>query len=160
MSAGRQSTPSEAAFPSCENPPVIPYRVRVVGDPMGVWVPVAARRPDEAVAQGAGYTSRDVTGPCDRPRVGTERYAVHRNGALEYWEVEDTRLTPIIEKLALHVGISRGDDLPDGDAHRVAIDEVVNATGMLQPDARLLVRTWLASLTSRHYDTIRLHLDH
>ena len=138
---------------------VIKYRVRLVGAPMGFWIPVVAHNADEAIVKAAGCNPRHVRGSSSRSRVGTERYSIFRGDVWESWDVEDTRLTRIIEKLALSVGNSMGDDLPDIDAHGLAVDEVVNATGMLYPDARRLVHTWLVTLTSRHYDTIRLHLN-
>lgn len=133
---------------------MIKYRVRQVVDPIGPWTIIEASSSEEAIAQATGGKPRDFRG-FYRPRVGTERYAVPSGNELQSWDVEDARLVPILEELALHVGSSNRGDILDIEAQVLAVDEVVKATGMRPSEADLLVRTWLATLTSRHYDTIR-----
>jgi hypothetical protein len=74
--------------------------------------------------------------------VGTERYGLTSAGAVQYWDVEDTRFVPIIARLALYAKMGK-DDIFRADAERNAVEEVVNATGRFYDDARREVLIWI-----------------
>ena len=133
------------------------YRLRLVGNPMGPWTTIVAPSSTEAVAKATGCGPKDVRG-FSRPRVGTERYGITNRESFQYWDIEETRFTPIIARLALSVGMYK-EDIITVEAKQDAVEEVVNATDMSYDDANRLVRIWLTTLESRGYDTVRLHAD-
>ena len=134
---------------------MIEYRVRLVGDPDKAWITVVALNPNDSILKVTGCRPCDIRG-FSRPRAGTERYGLTSVGAMQYWDVEDTRFVPIIARLALYAQMGKHDPFKN-DAERNAVEEVVKVTGMFYDDARRQVRIWLITMDSPHRDTIGLH---
>lgn len=124
---------------------------------MESWATIMASSPTEALTRVIVCGPRDIRG-FYRPRVGTERHGVDIAGSVQWWEVEETRLVPIIARLALFAGI-RKNDVFKTYAERQAVDELVKATGMFYEQARREVRSWLATLDSPQHDSIGLYAD-
>lgn len=134
---------------------MIEYRLRQVSDPMGSWVTLRATDPTEAITKVTGCMARDIQG-FYRPRVGTERHAIRKGDSIQSWDVEETRFAPIVARLGLFAQIPH-DDVFKAETVRQAVEDVVKVTGIPYKDAERLVRTWLITLDSPHYDSIGLH---
>jgi hypothetical protein len=144
--------PLLADAPECRD--MIDYRVRKVDEPMGPWISVSAKNSIDALAQVANCPARLIS-PTYVPRLGAERFAQQRD-PWQAWEVEETRLTPIINRLAVYAGRKADDPFRHAEMGRAA-NELIAVTGMLHDDAEVLVGAWMRTLNLPSYDAIGLH---